>query len=588
MLKRLAGSEFCSDAHRREYKEEYSKLALGRLLQSKPSHAEERTRIKLGTAVSAFIEDPSPARQIAKAAVPVHIIASPATSPALDAEQPLPSKHAATAPGIAAAMRVEKPVPAALHTLAVVVAELDGGLATRTPEPPSCRANISPAALPEGSLIRLDRRMDAADSTMQPRERKLELRHSLRGTKRMDLDMGIAAPHCLEPANDSLDIPRASAIAPPEAQPWMEEACGQFTGSSIVLLDFGRFEFSTTGFEELPQNAINPDSETVAEAPAVESVSYPEPQLNQQRVAVQQVPAGRGKPIQVFGWASFSAGAVQVPQPSGLPLRPVMLLLPATVESTTAPATGAFRAKAGDPAALGRLQPPKSTTLVRDSVEREIAVPGLVSPRAGFSRAVKILVAIAATAVIAIGSFLALSSRSDAGPNLTISTPAASEHASDQWIANFAPEPKQQRKVSVVRSSMGLSDYRMEFEGSIQIKGLGWVYRAQDSNNFYVGKIELEKAGLNPQYVIAHYAVIGGADQARVQTPLQIRVPLGGHYRIRLEAFGSRFNTWINDHKIDEWNDDRLTTGGAGLYGEGVERSTLYGNFRITPLPKKK
>jgi hypothetical protein len=587
MLKRLAGSEFCSDAHRREYKEEYSKLALGRLLQSKPSHA-EGTRIKLGTAVSAFIEDPSPARQIAKAAVPVHITASPATSPALDSEQPLPSKHAATAPGIAAAMRVEKPVPAALHTLAVVVAELDGGFNSRTPEPPSCRANISAAALPEGSLIRLDRRMEAADSTMQPKERKLELRQSLRGTKGMDLHVSIAAPHSLEPANESLDIPRVSALAPPEAQPWMEEACGQFRGSSIVLLDFGRFEFSTTGFEERPQNAGHTDPDARAEAPAVESVSYPELQLNQQRVAVQQVPAGRGKAIQVFGCANFSAGAVQVPQPSGLPLRPVMLLLPATVESTTTSAPAASRAKAGDPPALAPLEPPTSTTLVRDSVEREIAVPGLVSPRAGFSRSVKILVAIAATAVIAIGSFLALSSRSDAGPNLTISTPAATGHASDQWIANFAPEPMQQRKVSVVRSSMGLSDYQMEFEGSIQIKGLGWVYRAQDSKNFYVGKIELEKAGLNPQYVIAHYAVIDGADQARVQTPLKIRVPLGGHYRIRLQVLGSRFNTWINDQKIDEWTDDRLTTGGAGLYGEGVEQSTLYGNFRITPLPKKK
>src|SRR5579862_2365472 len=36
LLKRMAGSEFCSDAHRREYQQEYSDLALGRLLQSKP------------------------------------------------------------------------------------------------------------------------------------------------------------------------------------------------------------------------------------------------------------------------------------------------------------------------------------------------------------------------------------------------------------------------------------------------------------------------------------------------------------------------------------------------------------------------
>src|SRR5579863_3827219 len=36
LLKRMAGSEFCSDAHRKEYQKEYSDLALGRLLQSKP------------------------------------------------------------------------------------------------------------------------------------------------------------------------------------------------------------------------------------------------------------------------------------------------------------------------------------------------------------------------------------------------------------------------------------------------------------------------------------------------------------------------------------------------------------------------
>src|ERR1700733_14040717 len=36
LFKRMAGSEFCSDAHRKEYQKEYSDLALGRLLQSKP------------------------------------------------------------------------------------------------------------------------------------------------------------------------------------------------------------------------------------------------------------------------------------------------------------------------------------------------------------------------------------------------------------------------------------------------------------------------------------------------------------------------------------------------------------------------
>ena len=85
---------------------------------------------------------------------------------------------------------------------------------------------------------------------------------------------------------------------------------------------------------------------------------------------------------------------------------------------------------------------------------------------------------------------------------------------SQQWIPNFATDTKLQRKVSVLQSSLGLRDYRLEFDGSIQIKGLGWIYRAQDAKNFYVGTIELAKPGQDPVYVIAHYAVINGVDQA--------------------------------------------------------------------------
>src|ERR1019366_2334928 len=52
LLKRLAGGEFCSVAHRREYQQEYSQLALGRLLQSKPSELEkDPTEVERGAAV---------------------------------------------------------------------------------------------------------------------------------------------------------------------------------------------------------------------------------------------------------------------------------------------------------------------------------------------------------------------------------------------------------------------------------------------------------------------------------------------------------------------------------------------------------
>src|SRR5215475_13150646 len=42
LLKRwTSGGEFCSDAHRQQYQEEYNQLALNRLLQAKPQSAPE-------------------------------------------------------------------------------------------------------------------------------------------------------------------------------------------------------------------------------------------------------------------------------------------------------------------------------------------------------------------------------------------------------------------------------------------------------------------------------------------------------------------------------------------------------------------
>ena len=63
-------------------------------------------------------------------------------------------------------------------------------------------------------------------------------------------------------------------------------------------------------------------------------------------------------------------------------------------------------------------------------------------------------------------------------------------------------------------------------------------------------------------------------------------LPLGGRYKIRFEAVGDHFTTWLQDRKVDEWTDARLKTGGAGVYSEGIEQSTLHGDFRVTPLPQ--
>ena len=47
LLKRwTGGGEFCSDAHRQQYQEEYNQLALTRLLQAKPQQPEPREAVQ--------------------------------------------------------------------------------------------------------------------------------------------------------------------------------------------------------------------------------------------------------------------------------------------------------------------------------------------------------------------------------------------------------------------------------------------------------------------------------------------------------------------------------------------------------------
>ena len=57
------------------------------------------------------------------------------------------------------------------------------------------------------------------------------------------------------------------------------------------------------------------------------------------------------------------------------------------------------------------------------------------------------------------------------------------------------------------------TDYRIEFEGQVDLKGLGWVFRAADPKNYYAYKIELVRTGSDPGAALTHFAMVKGARQ---------------------------------------------------------------------------
>jgi hypothetical protein len=206
----------------------------------------------------------------------------------------------------------------------------------------------------------------------------------------------------------------------------------------------------------------------------------------------------------------------------------------------------------------------------------------------GLSRTVKASAGLVAILALAAGFLFVRSSGGsvanaplvDAGPPLP--------NAPDDWLQNFSPDAKRQRRVSLLRASGDLSDYRVEFESAIQSKAAGWVYRAKDPQNFYVSKLEIQKPGTEPAVVVAHYAVINGEELARTRVPLPRGSGADAVYKIRFQAVGNRFTTWVQDQKVDDWTDDRIKAGGAGLYSDDGERAALRSSFKVVPLMRKK
>lgn len=152
--------------------------------------------------------------------------------------------------------------------------------------------------------------------------------------------------------------------------------------------------------------------------------------------------------------------------------------------------------------------------------------------------------------------------------------------------ADWLPLAAWPRRISVVRGSTDLGDFRMEFRGRITGKALGWVFRARDAKNFYASKLELVHPGPTASVVLKRFAVIDGRDQPAAQIPLRNDVAPGTIYKIRTEGSGDKFTTWVSDRKVDEWTDARLPAGAVGFFHDPGESGTITSEFALFRVPR--
>src|SRR5882724_10511081 len=120
--------------------------------------------------------------------------------------------------------------------------------------------------------------------------------------------------------------------------------------------------------------------------------------------------------------------------------------------------------------------------------------------------------------------------------------------------------------LAVFRPSVDLTDYRFEFLGEIDKKGMGCAFRAPNLDNYYAVKFLVVRAGPLPEVHLVRYAVIGGKEGPHVERPLPFVTRADMLYRIRVDVHGSDFAIRAQDQIVDFWSDNRIPRGGVGLF----------------------
>jgi hypothetical protein len=131
------------------------------------------------------------------------------------------------------------------------------------------------------------------------------------------------------------------------------------------------------------------------------------------------------------------------------------------------------------------------------------------------------------------------------------------------------------RTISFYRPSASNEDYRIEFEGQVDSKALGWVYRAADPKNYYAYKVEFIRTGADPSVALTHFAVVNGLESQKHYSPLAKPLRTGVPFRVRLDVTGDEFSAYINDELIEVWQDGQLPKGGFGLMTEAGETAQI-------------
>jgi hypothetical protein len=120
--------------------------------------------------------------------------------------------------------------------------------------------------------------------------------------------------------------------------------------------------------------------------------------------------------------------------------------------------------------------------------------------------------------------------------------------------------------LSLFTPSLHLTNYDLDSLVQIETKGIGLVFRAEGPRNYQAVRVLVEGSGPLPTLMVERYRVVGGQASRPVRTQYPSRFQVDTLYRVHLQVHGDEFSLYIQGQLVDYWSDNRLRTGGVGLF----------------------
>ena len=126
---------------------------------------------------------------------------------------------------------------------------------------------------------------------------------------------------------------------------------------------------------------------------------------------------------------------------------------------------------------------------------------------------------------------------------------------------------KQARQLILYQPSLNATNGQLEFTWKVDDPGVGWIFRARDTANYYAARIKVISPAPSLKLSVEHFTVHLGNEGSHSEKVLVFprNEPA---LRVRMDVAGPSFTLYLQGNAVDYWTDTRLSSGGFGFYEE--------------------